>query len=273
MTDRRLYVVIPALDEAPNLERLFHDLAAAERVAASHDLAFHTVLVDDGSTDGTADVAVRAADAEGVGLTIVRHECRSGPGRAFASGFAAIEERLDEQDYVLTLESDNTSRLELLDVMLRRSSEGYDAVFASPYTYGGGIVGATRARTFLSHIANSFVKAFLDIRGLMTVSSFYRLYRGSTIRRLQRDYGVGIVERRGFESMVELALKMIYLRMSISEVPMLLDSGRRVGKSKMRITRTALGYVALFRHKRRWRRVAGRSPIGAAAPAVDLVRT
>jgi hypothetical protein len=61
--------------------------------------------------------------------------------------------------------------------------------------------------------------------------------------------------------------------MSISEVPMLLDTGRRVGKSKMRITRTALGYVALFRHKRRWRAVAGRSPIGATAPAVDLART
>jgi hypothetical protein len=184
-----------------------------------------------------------------------------------------IEDELDEHDYVLTVESDNTSRLELLDVMLRRSTEGYDAVFASPYAYGGGIVGATRTRTFLSHIANSFVKTFLDIRGLMTVSSFFRLYRGDAIRRLQRGYGVGIVERRGFESMVELALKMIYLRMSISEVPMVLDAGRRVGKSKMRISRTALGYFALFRHKRRWRAVAGRSPIGASAPSVDLVRT
>jgi dolichol-phosphate mannosyltransferase len=134
-------------------------------------------------------------------------------------------------------------------------------------------VGATRFRTILSHLANSFVKTFLDIRGLMTVSSFYRLYRAEAIRRLQRDYGVGIVERRGFESMVELVLKMIYLRMSISEVPMLLDSGRRVGKSKMRISRTGLGYLALFRHKRRWRTVAGRSPIGAAKPAADLIRT
>jgi dolichol-phosphate mannosyltransferase len=271
--ERCLYVVLPALDEAPNVERLFHDLAAARDVAAQFGLTLHTLLVDDGSRDGTADVARHAADAELVELTVARHDRRRGPGRAFATGFAAIAEQLDEGDYVLTLESDNTSRLEILDLMLRRSTtEEHDVVLASPYIYGGGIAGATRVRTLLSHVANSFVKAFLDIRGLMTVSSFYRLYRASAVIRLQSEYGVGIVERRGFESMVELVLKMMYLRLSISEVPMRLDASRRIGKSKMRIGRTAVGYLALFRHKRRWRTVADRSRAGAAAPAADLVR-
>jgi dolichol-phosphate mannosyltransferase len=273
VVERCLYVVLPALDEAPNLERVFHDLAGASNVAAQYGLTLHALLIDDGSRDGTADVAQHAADAEVVPLTVVRHDHRRGPGRAFATGFAAIADRLDGADYVLTLESDNTSRLEILDLMLRRSTgEGHDVVLASPYTYGGGIVGATRVRTLLSHIANSFVKAFLDIRGLMTVSSFYRLYRGSAVLRLQSEYGAEIVERRGFECMVELVLKMMYLHLSISEVPMLLDSSRRIGKSKMRVVRTAAGYLALFRHKRRWRTVADRSRADAAAPAGDPVR-
>jgi hypothetical protein len=51
-------------------------------------------------------------------------------------------------------------------------------------------------------------------------------------------------------------MKMIYLRMGISEVPMVLDTSLRAGKSKLKLTRTALGYLALYRHRRGWRREA-----------------
>jgi dolichol-phosphate mannosyltransferase len=270
-----LYALIPALDEAANVARLFADLADTRRALVSHGLTLKVVLVDDGSTDGTAEVA-RTKAAE-VDLTVVRHTSRQGPGRAFATGFEVVEPMLEDDDYVLTLEADNTSRLDLLELMLVRSREGHDVVFASPYTYGGGIVGATSSRTALSHIANSFVKEFLDIRGILTVSSFYRLHRGSAIRRLQCHYGSGVVERAGFECMVELVLKMTYLRLSISEVPMVLDSARRVGKSKMRVARTGFGYLALCRHKRRWRAVSEEPfaevlPTERVQPAAELAR-
>jgi dolichol-phosphate mannosyltransferase len=166
--------------------------------------------------------------------------------------------------------------------MAHRIREGHDVVFASPYAYGGGVVGASRLRIFLSHLANSFVKGALEIRGLLTVSSFYRLYRGSAIRRLQMTYGESILECAGFECMVELAMKLMYLGMSISEVPMTLDAGQRIGKSKMRITKTGLGYLRLFRLRRRWRAVAGAQPgelvlgwspvVGAVAPPFELVQ-
>ena len=44
------------------------------------------------------------------------------------------------------------------------------------------------------------------------------------LRRLQEYYGERIVERDGFESMVEVVMKMMYLGMSISELPMVLDT-------------------------------------------------
>jgi dolichol-phosphate mannosyltransferase len=253
-----LYVVIPALDEAASIDRLFGDLAVAAQRAVQEHLVLKVVLVDDGSSDGTSGRA-RAA-AGGFDLSVVRHERPLGPGRAFATGFASIAPFLRDHDYVLTLEADNTSPLELLDLMLRRSTEGHDVIFASPYMYGGGIVGTTRSRTTLSHIANSIVKGLLDVRGILTVSSFYRLYRGSAIRRLQLHFGPGVIERAGFECMVELVMKLVFLGMSISEVPMVLDSGRRVGPSKMRVFRTGLGYLGLFRYKRRWRDAAMSAP-------------
>jgi glycosyltransferase involved in cell wall biosynthesis len=245
---------MPALNEAANIDRVFEDLAAARR-QHEHHLDFRVVLVDDGSSDSTGERALEAARERELKLSVLRHDVPEGPGGAFATAFQILPP-LDNSDFVLTLEADNTSRLELLDQMLQRSGEGYDAVFASPYAYGGGIVSTNAFRTALSHVANSFVKEFLGIRGLLTVSSFYRLYRGAAIRRLQDHYGPAILERPGFESMVELALKMTYLKMSISEVPMVLDAGRRVGKSKMRVTQTGLGYFALFKQKGAWKRAA-----------------
>ena len=249
-----LHVVIPALDEAPNIGRVIDDLrTTAERHAGRLELGL--VLVDDGSTDGTGERAREAAG--GLPVTVLRHDTPRGPGRAFATGFTHLAGTLADGDYVLTLEADNTSRLEIVDAMLQRMGEGYDAVFASPYMYGGGIVHTEPLRVALSHIANAFVKEFLGVHGLMTVSSFYRLYRSDAVRRLQRAFGAGVIERAGFECMVEVTMKMMYLRMGISEVPMVLDSSRRVGRSKMRIARTARGYLALVRCKRRWRSASG----------------
>ena len=62
-----------------------------------------------------------------------------------------------------------------------------------------------------------------------------------------------IVERVGFESMVEMVMKMAMMRLAISEVAMTLDSSLRKGKSKMKIVRTIFGYLALWRCKQAWR--------------------
>lgn len=154
--------------------------------------------------------------------------------------------------------------------MLHRAGEGYDAVLASPYMYGGGLVHTVPLRVMLSHIANAFVKEFLGVHGILTVSSFYRLYRGACILQLQERYGQRVIERAGFESMVEMLMKMMYLEMTISEVPMVLDTSRRAGKSKLKLGRTALGYLALYRHKRRWEQRAGKGGPGSRNDSVDL---
>ena len=136
--------------------------------------------------------------------------------------------------------------------MLTRAAEGFDAVFASPYMYGGGFTQTSFLRKLLSSGANLIVKDLLDIQGILTVSSFFRLYRARTLLRMQRVFGAGIVERTGFESMVEMVMKMTMLRITISEVAMLLDSSRRKGKSKMSLLRTIRGYLVLWKYKRGW---------------------
>jgi dolichol-phosphate mannosyltransferase len=116
-------------------------------------------------------------------------------------------------------------------------------------------------------VANVFVKEVLGLTGIATVSSFYRLYRGRVILDLQRCYGPGIVERAGFECMVEMLLKMVYLRTTISEVPMTLDTSLRVGASKMKVLRTIAGYLRLRHDRRRWRAAAVAVAGQTSAPA------
>lgn len=244
-----MHIVIPVLNEAPNFPRLFSGLHELSRQLAD-TYAMRVILVDDGSTDQTTEVA--KVEARDLPLTVLRHTKNRGPGAAFATAFEFLAGVMQDQDWVVTMEGDNTSRHELILQMLTRSKEGFDIILASPYMYGGGFSETTFLRVFLSTAANLFVKEFLGLRGIHTVSSFFRMMRPASIRQLQRYYGVRVLERDGFESMLEFLMKAIFCHMSISEVPMRLDSSKRIGKSKMKKLRTIRGYLSLWFDRRKW---------------------
>jgi len=248
-TPSKCFIIVPVFNEERNLKRLFlsfNDISAT--LWEKYDVQI--ILIDDGSTDETSQQVERIS--EGLNFVLLRHEFNLGPGKAFGTAFGYLADKVGENDWVVTMEGDNTSRIELLHQMFHRIEEGYEIVLASPYMYGGGIINTTPLRTFLSNMANVFVKEFLGIFGILTVSSFYRLYHGKMILNLQKHFGPEIIELDGFECMVELLLKMIYLGATISEVPLLLDTNLRVGKSKMKIWRTIMGYFKVWLRKKEW---------------------
>lgn len=255
MNERRtLYVAVPVLNEAGNMPRLMAALnETRQHFSDAYDVRI--LMIDDGSTDDTSAAARAEAAKYGFesSIDVLRHAVNRGPGAAFGTAFESVRERLQPADWVLTIEGDNTSRLELVRQMVTRAQEGFDVVLASPYLYGGAIIHTSAFRMLISHIANGVIKGALGLRGIATMSSFFRLHRGAAILRLQEHYGARIVERQGFESMIEMLLKFSYVPASISEVAMTLDTSRRVGKSKMRVVRTALGYLTLMKDKARWR--------------------
>jgi dolichol-phosphate mannosyltransferase len=240
---KSLYVLVPVYNESKNVGSLINDLIGFEN-SVRPEYVLKTVFVDDGSSDNTADVILKLSKENDV--TLIRHELNQGPGGAFASGFAYLSSVLKDVDWVVTMEGDNTSRLDTLKRMLTRKNEGYDVVLASPYTYGGGFSKVSFVRFFISHAANGMLKLFLGLRGINTFSSFFRLYSGKIILNLQHDYGEKIVYSQGFESMVELLVKLVEIKASISEVEMRVDWELRKGKSKMKIAKTILGYLLLI---------------------------
>ena len=237
-----IHVVVPVFNEAGNV------LAMVGQVRDRLDplgVPYRIVIVDDGSTDGTAHLLRTNADAARP-ITVVRHEVNQGPGAAFRSGFLYVLRDADPLDLVVTLEGDQTSDPAILTRMLRRVwEEGDDIVLASCYLYGGGIVGTNLHRVGLSHLANGLMKKALGLSGLATLSSFYRVYQVSALQALSRRHGEAFMTSRGFECMVEILYRAARLGLRISEVPMVLDGSRRAGRSKMRVLRTSFGYLRL----------------------------
>jgi hypothetical protein len=126
---------------------------------------------------------------------------------------------------------------------------GYDLVLASVYAQGGGFDKTSFLRKLISAIANFTYRFLFDIK-VLTLSSFYRVYKISLLKKLERTYRGNIIKEMGFVSMLEILSKAIWNDATIIEVPMKLYSYKRAGKSKMKIVKTTFTYFRyLFTNK------------------------
>src|ERR1700733_1726714 len=101
---KTFFVVVPVFNEAPNLPDLmdsFHHLASQMR-----DRQLTIILIDDGSTDGTT-IATKQLSAD-LTLTVLAHRHNRGPGAAFGTAFDYLADRLNTDDWIATIEGDNT---------------------------------------------------------------------------------------------------------------------------------------------------------------------
>lgn len=144
MQARSLSLVIPAWNERESIRQAIREAAQALSANVSE---FELIVVDDGSTDGTADI-VRAEAARDPRVRLVRHESQRGYGAALRSGFQAAtlelvaytdadcQFDLSDLSYMLPLTQhyDITCgyRIDRRDPVLRRFlSWGYNTLAAS----------------------------------------------------------------------------------------------------------------------------------------------
>ncbi len=235
--------VVPAYNEEANLPRLLADLEMRPGLTPAGSCI---IVVDDGSEDGTA--AVVEAYEGPLEVELVRLGRNQGPGAAFRAGFAAALARCRDEAFVVTLEADTTSDLDALQAMLERAAAGAELVLASVHG-GGRMLNVSKTRQILSKGAGFTVRAALGLDA-MTVSSFFRVYRASTLRTAFDHYGDRLIQERGFACKAEILAKMDALGARIEEVPVDLDASRRVGESKMSVLPTMVGYWRVVARQR-----------------------
>lgn len=230
-----IWFVIPAYNESENIVPLVERLSpVVSRLDA------RVVFVDDGSSDDTVEQIRRAAG--GLDCEIVRIRRNGGVGVALNTGIRHALEHCDDDDAIVTLESDNTSDLGDLPKMLSLFEEGYDIVLASVYAPGGRLIGVSRLRLLASRAVSDSFRVLGGLRQIHTLSSLYRVYRAGVLRRAADTYGWLLVREPGFAASVELLLKLYHAGATIAEIPTVNDWTQRRGKSKMRLWPTVLAY-------------------------------
>jgi dolichol-phosphate mannosyltransferase len=235
----QLLFVIPAFNEQENLPGLFADLAQASDLLDRRSRIF---IVDDGSEDDTP--ALVEGYSGPLPVELVRLEENQGPGAAFRTGFSSALECADPDALIVTLEADTTSDLGALPQMLEEVHRGADVVLAD-----WRMVGVSAHRRLLSAAAGWVVRKALGLEAT-TVSSFFRVYRASTLQDASTRYGDHLIRERGFACKAELLAKLSSMGARIVEVPVSLDWTRRNGESKMPVFKTMLAYWRmLFRER------------------------
>jgi dolichol-phosphate mannosyltransferase len=228
----RALVVLPTYQEAENVETVLRRIRAAVPEA-------HVLVVDDGSPDGTADLAEKVGEEVGA-IEVLRRREKSGLGSAYRTGFAW---GLDHGfDVLVEMDADLSHHPEALPGMLAMIDAGADLVIGSRYVPGGSTPDWPRVRRALSIFGNRYASVVLGL-DVRDATAGFRAFRRSIIERI--DLGHSRADGYGFQ--VELVYRIVRLGGRIVEVPITFTD-RVEGRSKMsgRIVAEALVLVTLW---------------------------
>jgi dolichol-phosphate mannosyltransferase len=245
-----VFIVLPAFEEADNLPAL---LAALAALRASLEHPIQVVLVDDGSRDGTAEVARRWARE--LPLTIIRHARNLGLGRTLADGIAHALRDADDRDAIVTMDADDTHPPAVIPALLAALDGGADVAIASRYAAGARLHGVPRRRRLLSRAAARLVRLVAPLPA-RDVTCGFRAYRAGALRRAAAPSGI-LVHAAGFACMLDLLLALHAAGAAMAEVPIDLRYDRKRGASKLRVARTVAETLRVLRTHRRTPRPRG----------------
>jgi dolichol-phosphate mannosyltransferase len=212
----RLVMVVPTYNERDNLEWIVGRLRAAVPHA-------DVLVVDDGSPDGTGEVADRLAAADGQ-VSVVHRREKAGLGAAYLHGFRVALER--GYDLIGEMDADGSHQPEQLPRLLDAARDA-DLVIGSRWVPGGSVVNWPRSRRLLSVGGNLYARVLLGVP-VHDVTAGYRVFRRTTLETID----LASVESAGYIFQTDLAFRTVRAGLRVVEVP--IEFVERVrGESKM----------------------------------------
>lgn len=233
-------VVIPTYNERENLGPILDRL---HKALPEVDV----LVVDDGSPDGTGELADERAAANEHVHVLHRTE-KSGLGAAYIAGFRWGLAR--EYNTIVEMDADGSHAPEDLPRLLDAVGDA-DLAIGSRYVPGGSVVNWPVNRQILSRGANVYSQIALGMR-VRDITAGFRAYRRPVLEKLALDE----VNSHGYCFQIDLTLRTADAGFEIVEVPITFTE-REIGESKMSgsIIREAFLRVATWGVERRWQQL------------------
>ena len=226
---RRFSVVVPAYDEAPRIGETVRTLRAV-----LDDLDLEVVVVDDGSSDGTAEIA-EAAGAD----VVLRLPRNTGKGAAVRAGFAAASGAA-----IAYTDADLAYPPEQLEAMLRVVEAGFPFVAGSRrHEETVTLIRARRLREVTGRVFNLATAAIVN-SGFRDTQCGIKAFRAEEGKLL---LACGLVE--GFAFDVELFVLAKVFGIGVTEAPVQI---RNVETSSVRMGRDSQRMIRDLLRIRRW---------------------
>ncbi|MGA8987523.1 polyprenol monophosphomannose synthase [Aeromicrobium sp.] len=228
----RTLVVIPTYNEAENLALIIEQVHL-------HQPEVDVLVADDGSPDGTGDIA-EALSAANSQVHVMHRDSKQGLGSAYRAGFEWGIER--SYDVLVEMDADGSHRAQDLGRLLDASATGADLVLGSRWVPGGGVVNWPWYRQVISRGGTFYARVMLGIP-IRDATGGFRAFRRATLERLPLDE----IASQGYCFQIDMTRRVLDAGMTIVEVPITFVERER-GESKMSaaIVREALWRVTVW---------------------------
>jgi dolichol-phosphate mannosyltransferase len=215
----QLTIVLPTYNEAENLPRI---------TAALFDLSLQNLkllIVDDGSPDGTGDIAENLVLNYPGYVSVIHREGKLGLGTAYIQGFQ--QAIADGAEVIGQMDADFSHPPEKIKEMLGRL-QSCDVVLGSRYVSGGSLdENWPHWRKGLSSFGNLYARTILRLPVKDTTGGF-RIWRRKTLKSMP----LSRVRSNGYAFQVEMTYIAYRLGFQFREIPIHF-ADRRWGDSKM----------------------------------------
>ncbi len=229
----RNLIIIPTYNEIENLQPI------TEQILALCSESTEILIVDDGSPDGTGNLAETLSQNQ-PRVHVLHRSGKLGLGTAYVAGFKwGLQKGFDG---MIEMDADFSHHPKYLPRMIELLKD-YDVAVGSRYVSGGGTINWGLGRKFISKGGSLYSRVILGA----PIRDFTGGFNGWK-RHVLESIGLDEIESDGYSFQIELKYRAFLKGYRIKEFPIVFED-RKVGHSKMNkaIVFEALAKVWRFR--------------------------
>ncbi|CAD5110867.1 DgyrCDS232 [Dimorphilus gyrociliatus] len=220
MTGNKYSILLPTYNEKENLPLIIWLIV---KYMSESNLDYEVIVIDDGSPDGTLDVAKKLQKLYGDDKIVLRpREKKLGLGTAYVHGIQHAK-----GNFIIIMDADMSHHPKFIPQYIKKQQEkDYDVVTGTRYIGNGGVYGWDLKRKAVSRGAN-FITQILLRPGVTDYTGSFRLYKKSVLKQL-----MDTVISKGYAFQMEIIVRAKQMKFSVAEVPITFVD-RVYGESKL----------------------------------------